>query len=388
MNSPIQTVNFNLPVQWLHGQGYAAKAGELLKANHVKAPLVLTDPIVLATGIVEPVLNSLTENGLNYEVCDLFAAEPTVKFFDDVVKNLNLSRFDTVVAVGGGSVLDSAKALAVVAKYGGSIRQYAGRDKIPARSNWINLAIPTTAGTGSEVSDGAVFIDEEAGTKFIMMSKKVCPNIALTDPLMTKTMPPGVTALSGVDALTHAIESYTSRFSDTASEMFALKAIALISNYLPKAHANGSDMEARNAMQMGATMAMISASNAYCGLCHSMAMPLCGLFHMPHGQGCGMSLPFVLKYNAAATPQKVQTVLQTMGLWDNGLPYSGALDNGLTRLERFLNDLGIVTKLSHFKCTQQDLAHIAKATLTSIQCAPNPRTPTYDEIVTLTQSFL
>lgn len=388
MDTTEKTINFNLPTHWLHGLGYAAKAGELLAARHAKAPLVLTDPIVRETGNVEPVLASLKALGLKYEICDLFATEPTVKFFDDTVKDLDLSRFDAVVAVGGGSVLDAAKALAVVAQFGGSIRQYAGRDKVPQRPNWVNISIPTTAGTGSEVSDGAVFIDEEAGTKFIMMSKRVCPSIALTDPLMTKTMPPKVTAYSGVDALTHAIESYTSRFADTASELFALKAIALIGANLPKAYANGNDMEARNAMQMGATMAMISASNAYCGLCHSMAMPLCGRFHMAHGQACSMSLPFVLKYNAAVTPQKVQTVLTAMHLWPQGLPYPEALEQGLLGLEKFLNDLGIVTRLSRFNCTADDLEHIARATLTSLQCAPNPRTPTHNEIVALAQSFM
>lgn len=382
------TINFDLPTHWLHGMGYAQKTGELLKERNAKAPLVLTGPIVRRTGVIDPVLESLDAHGFKYEICDLFATEPTVKFFDDTVKDLNLSRFDAVVAVGGGSIIDSAKALAVVAKFGGSIRQYAGKDQMPGRPDWINISIPTTAGTGSEVSDGAVFIDEEEDTKFIMMSKRACPNIALTDPELSKTMPASVTAYSGVDALVHAIESYTSRFANLATEKFALQAIAYISKYLPIAYKDGSNMEARSAMQMGSTMAMISASNAYCGLCHSMAMPLCGLYHMIHGQGCGMSLPFVLKYNAAVTPQKVETVFKTMNLWDTSLSHDEAMAQGFLKLEKFLNDLGIITRLSHFNCAEKDLDHIARATLGSIQCAPNPRTPTREDIIELARSFM
>ena len=382
------TINFNLPTHWLHGQGYASKVGEILKQKNAKRPLVLTDNILIKLGTINPVLKSLEDNGFKYVICDKFNAEPTVTHFDTVAKELDLKQFDSVVAVGGGSIIDAAKAFSIVAKFGGSIRQYAGKDKIPSRSDWINICIPTTAGTGSEVSDGAVFIDEEANTKFIMMSKFVCPNIAITDPELTRTMPASVTAYSGVDALVHAIESYTSRFADTVSELFALQAIAYISKYLPIAYKDGNNMEARSAMQKGATMAMISASNAYCGLCHSMAMPLCGLFHMIHGQGCGMSLPFVLRYNSAMTPQKVQTVLKTMNMWDASLTEADAMEQGFVKLEKFLNDLGIITKLSHFKCTEKDLDHIAKATLESVQCAPNPRTPNHAEIVELAKSFM
>lgn len=382
------TVNFDLPTHWMHGEGYAAKTGAILKETGAKYPLVLTDALLVKLGVVEPVFNSLKENGYQYDLCDKVTAEPTVRFFDDLAKELDLAKYDAVVAVGGGSVMDIAKALAVVAKYGGSVRDYAGKDKMPGRPDWINVSIPTTSGTGSEVSDGGVFIDEENNSKFIMMSKRVSATIALTDPLMTVTGPPSITAYSGVDALVHATESYCSRNADIISQSFSLKAIELICQYLPIAYTNGQNIEARNAMQMGATMAMIAGCNVYLGLCHSIAMPLCGLYHMPHGQGCGMSLPTVLKYNAEAAPERIEAVLKAMQCWDDNLPKADAFEQGYKKVDAFLNSLGISTRLSDFGFDEKHLDEIAQNTLASIQCPPNPRTPTHADVVEIIKSFV
>lgn len=380
-------VDFSLPSHWQHGQGYAGKAGELLRARHIKYPLVLTDELLLKLGTVNPILESLKEQGYQYDICGDFTTEPTARHFDETVKKLDLKRYDAVVAVGGGSVLDSAKGLAVVAKFGGSIRDFAGYDKIPARPDWVNISIPTTAGTGSEVSDGGVFIDEDRNSKFIMMSKKVSATIALTDPLMTVTMPPKITAISGSDALVHAVESYLSRYANPVSRMFSSRAIELISRYLPRAYADGHDLSARNAMQIGSTMAMSAGCNVYLGLCHSIAMPLCGLYHMPHGQACGMCLPFVLQYNSVAAPQRVKEVLELMGMWNAALPEAEALANGFRLVEQFLNAIGIETHLSPFGFNPNDLDTIAALTLNSLQCPPNPRKPSHADIVELVASF-
>lgn len=380
-------INFSLPTHWLHGLGYASKAGELLRSRNVKRPLVLTDGLLIKLGTVTPVLEALEACGYQYDICDKFTAEPTVRHFDATVKELDLKCYDAVVAVGGGSVLDSAKALAVIAKFGGSVRDFAGRDKIPAPPDWVNISIPTTAGTGSEVSDGGVFIDEDRNSKFIMMSKKVSATVALTDPLMTVSMPPKITAVSGSDALVHAVESYLSRYANPVSRLFSSQAIKLISRYLPIAYAKGHDIEARNAMQLGSTMAMSAGCNVYLGLCHSIAMPLCGLYHMPHGQACGMCLPFVLKYNAATVPQHVREVLMLMDMWNEALPEAEALANGFALVEQFLNKIGIGTHLSTFGFTHNDVDAIAASTLNSLQCPPNPRTPTHQEIAELVASF-
>ena len=383
------TVTFDLPTHWLHGIGYAKKVGEILKAKGAKNPLVITDKILYELGTTKTVTDALEAQGLKYEVCSDAQTEPRVKDFDKLAKSLDLSRFDSIVSVGGGSVIDTAKGLTVIATWGGSILDYDGWNNFPKVPDWPHIAIPTTAGTGSEVSDGGVFLDEIRNTKFIVISKKISPTVALTDPEMSKGMPPKVTAFSGADALSHAIESYLSKGANIATEMFSLKAVELVSKYLPRAYANGNDMEARNAVQMGATMAMISGCNVYLGLAHSIDMPLGGIYHMPHGQACSMPLPAVLRYNTPAVPEKIKTVFKTMNLWDDKLSETEAFEKGYAGMEAFLNNLGISTHLADFGYNESEhLDSIVKSTLESAQCNTNPRTPTYEDVAGIIRSMV
>lgn len=190
---------FDFPTSWRHGRGPASRTG-----------------------------------AVNYE--------PTVELFDTIIAQLDLQKFDAVVAVGGGSVLDVAKGLAVIGSFGGHIRDYAGFDKVPGVPPMKVVTVPTTSGTGSEISDGVVLIDEARQTKFLVISKKICPTVALTDPLMTLSMPPQVTARSGTDALVYATESYISKGAGPATELFALRAIELLSRNIAAACDSGQDL--------------------------------------------------------------------------------------------------------------------------------------------------
>ncbi|MBN1631586.1 MAG: iron-containing alcohol dehydrogenase, partial [Thermoleophilia bacterium] len=210
---------FDYPTSWSHGRGLAGQTAAVLKQLGCRSPLVLTDQLLLSLGVVDPVLHSLREAGLDYTICDAVNYEPTVALFDSIVAQLDLKAFDAIVAVGGGSVLDVSKGLAVIGSFGGHIRDYAGFDKVPGVPAIKVVTVPTTSGTGSEISDGVVLIDEERQTKFLVISKKICPTVALTDPLMTLSMPARVTALSGTDALVHATESYISKGAGPASEL-------------------------------------------------------------------------------------------------------------------------------------------------------------------------
>lgn len=383
------TVTFDMPTHWIHGQGYAGKVAEILKSRKAERPLIITDKILSGLGALKPVTDALEAGGIKYEICDEAQTEPKARDFDEMAKKLDLSRFDSVISVGGGSVIDTAKGLTVIATWGGSILDYDGWNDFPKSPDWTHIAIPTTAGTGSEVSDGGVFVDEARNTKFIVISKRICPTFALTDPEMSKSMPPKVTACSGADALSHAIESYLSKNANLATEMFSLKAIELISQYLPKAYADGNDMGARNAMQMGATMAMIAGSNVYLGLAHSIDMPLGGIFHMPHGQACSMPLPAVLRYNTPATPEKIKTVFKTMNLWDDKLGEMEAFEKGYAGMEAFLNNIGISTHLADFGYNESEhMDSIIKSTLESAQCNTNPRKPTYEDIAGILRSMI
>lgn len=369
---------FDYPTSWSHGRGLAGRTGEVLGRLGCSRPLVLTDQLLLSMGVVAPVLASLEQAGIGYTVCDAVNFEPTVNLFDSIVADLDLSRFDVIVAVGGGSVLDVAKGLSVIGSFGGHIRAYAGFDKVPSVPAIKVLTVPTTSGTGSEISDGVVLIDEERNTKFLVISKKICPTMALTDPLMTVSMPPLVTARSGTDALVHATESYISKGAGPATELFALRAIELIARNIAAACDDGQDLDLRERMQIGATMAMSAGMNSKLGLCHALAMPLCALYHMPHGQAVGMALPVVLDYNAPATGVKSEAVFEAMG-------FQG---DGLGQLEALLTQIGISARLGDMGFQESHMPIIVNETMNSAQRPTNPRDPTPEDIAAIVRRMV
>lgn len=378
MNNPNPIPVFDFPTSWSHGRGLARETGAVVGRLGGRECLVLTDQILLSLGVVEPVLESLRQNDINYTVCDAVNYEPTVALFDSLVAELDPQRFDVIVAVGGGSVIDVAKALALIGSFGGHIRDYAGFDKVPGLLRIKVVTVPTTSGTGSEISDGSILIDEERKTKFLVISKKLCPTVALTDPLMTLSMPPRVTAFSGTDALVHATESYISRGASPASELFALRAIELLSRNIVAVYDDGQDLDLREKMQIGATMAMAAAMNSKLGLCHAMAMPLCALYHMPHGQAVGMCLPVVLAYNAPAVGNKLDDVFAAMGFQEDGF----------AQLEALLTRIGVSARLRDFGFDESHLPIIVKETLDSAQRPTNPREPTPEDIAELVHKMV
>ena len=204
------SLRFLLPTCWRHGIGIVSEIGSILKESGCEKPLIVTDAALVSLGVVEPVLQSLKAAGISFTVYDSVGREPTVGMFNDISARFDLKAFDSVIAVGGGSVIDMSKGLAVIGSFGGSITDYDGFDRFPRRPDMKIFAVPTTAGTGSEVSDGVVVIDEERSTKFVVISDNIRPAVALTDPEMTMSMPPKVTACTGIDALVHAIEAYLS----------------------------------------------------------------------------------------------------------------------------------------------------------------------------------
>ncbi len=378
MNSALTMAAFDFPSRWSHGRGLAGRTGAVVARLGCRRALVLTDQLLLSLGVVEPVLDSLRQAGVVYTVCDAVNYEPTVALFDSIVGQVDLKSIDAVVAVGGGSVLDVAKGLAVIGSFGGHIRDYAGFDRVPAVPSIMTVTVPTTSGTGSEISDGVVLIDEERRTKFLVISHKICPTVALTDPLMTLSMPPQVTARSGTDALVHAVESYVSKDAGPATELFSLRAINLLGRNIAATCENGQDLDLREKMQIGATMAMTAGMNSKLGLCHAMAMPLCALYHMPHGQAVGMALPVVLEYNAPAAGEKIRAIFEAMGF----------ADDGFGRLGMLLARIGISARLEDFGFKESDMPVIVDETLGSAQCPTNPRHPTPEDIAAIVRRML
>lgn len=381
MINPITSlVKFDFPTSWRHGIGLAGQTAQFVRQLNCHHPLILTDSLLVRLKVIDPILASLDGDGIEYEVCDAVTYEPTVDLFETLTRNLDLQRFDLIIAAGGGSVIDVAKGLALVGTFGGHIRDYAGFDKVPAPPGIKTMAVPTTSGTGSEISDGVVLIDEAHDTKFLVISKKICPTMALTDPKMTLSMPPTVTAASGVDALVHATESYISKGASPVTEIFALKAVELIGHNLLGAYRNGEDIWVREQMQIGATMAMAAGMNSYLGLCHALAMPLCALYHMPHGHAVGMALRPVLAYNSVIAGTKVAHVLDHMGFSPEVNRTKAGLAEELAQLEGFLVQLGLGARLGEFGFQESHMGTIVQATLASAQRPTNPRDPSAEDI--------
>jgi 1,3-propanediol dehydrogenase len=360
-------LKFDFPTSWHHGRGYASKTGDILRDLGCKQCLLLTDDSLLRLGVVAPVIASLVSCQIAYVLCGEVTAEPTLSFVEKLAGELDLTGCDSVVAVGGGSVIDVAKAVAILAQFGGRIRDFAGLNKVPAPLARKIVAVPTTAGTGSEISDGSALIDEAAQSKFLVLSTRICPAVAITDPELTRSMPPGVTANSGVDALTHAIESYVSRDASVATEVFSLRAIDLIGKGLITAYRHGDDLDARETVQVGATLAMVAGMNAHMGLCHAMVMPICALYHMPHGQACGMTLPHVLEFNAAACKSKVADIFKALGVMNKTASDDELKASHYRQFEALLQEVGVRAGLRAYGYRDDHLKTIVQETLASVQ---------------------
>jgi alcohol dehydrogenase class IV len=388
MNQRSLAMKFDFPTSWRHGRGLSGKSGSILRDLGCNKTLLLTDKLLVDLGVVKPVVTSLEQSNLEYLLCDDVTEEPTVGFFETLVKNLDLEEFDSILAVGGGSVIDVAKGLAVIAQFGGHIRDYGGLDRIPEPLTRTIIAVPTTSGTGSEISDGIVLIDEKIQSKFLVLSTRICPAVAITDPEITKSMPPNITANSGVDALTHAIESYLSKEASVASELFSIRAIELIGRGLKRAYYHGKDIDARETVQVGSTMAMIAGMNAHMGLCHAMVMPLCALYHIPHGQACGMVLPHVLGYNEDAHEMKVTNIFKALGFIDSEADTSVSCAESYQRLNALLEEVGISARLSDFGYREDHMQTIVQETFNSVQCQFNPRKTSEEDIIGIVKKMI
>jgi alcohol dehydrogenase class IV len=225
-----------------------------------------------------------------------------------------------------------------------------------------------------------VVIDEERNTKFVVISDNIRPDAALTDPEMTRSMPPEVTACTGIDALIHAIEAYLSVKANIATDLFALKAIELVAEGLVPAYRDGDNIEFREKMQLGATMAMVAASNTLVGMAHSMDGPICALYHIPHGQACGLVAPAVLKFNAGAVKDRVLNIFKTMGYINPGANNDIALSEGYDRLYELLDEVGLLVKLRDIGYEESHLDNIVRETLKSAQLGTNPRQPAEKDV--------
>lgn len=283
----------------IYGRNSFEEVGVYAQKLGTKA-LIISDPIMDKLGFVQQCMSFLKEQGVEAVSYIGITSEPVDTYVTEGLHILQSEQCDVIISLGGGSCIDTAKAIAVVARNGGYIGDYMKMQKVADQTPIPHIAIPTTAGTGSEATDATVITSTSSHVKMMIKQPAFMPNIAIVDSILTISSPPSITAATGIDALSHAIESYLSRLAHPYSNFLALSAMDLIVNNILKVYEQGDDIDAREAMSLGAMQAGLSFSNASVALVHGMSRPIGALFHVPHGISNAMLLPAVLEYSKDA----------------------------------------------------------------------------------------
>lgn len=301
------TFTVNSPATIVYGKDAFEEVGVYAKKLGSKA-LIVSDPIMDGLGFVNQCKALLTANGLEAVSYLGVTTEPVDTYVAQGLSILQTEQCDLIISVGGGSCIDTAKAIAVVATNGGYIGDYMKLAKIAEQSPIPHIAVPTTAGTGSEATDATVITNTTNDVKMMIKQPAFMPPIAIVDPMLTLTSPPAITAATGIDALSHAIESYLSRLAHPYSNVLALSAMDLIIHNILKVYEQGDDIDAREAMSLGSMQAGLSFSNASVALVHGMSRPIGALFHVPHGISNAMLLPAVLEFTKDACVERLADI--------------------------------------------------------------------------------
>ena len=383
------TNSINLPRIMEIGKNARAKLPQILQALGCYKPLIITDKVMVSLGYVADIQDLLKASQIDSDYFDETIPEPTSSSIEAGVAYVKSHQFDSIIAIGGGSPIDSAKAISILASFGGEISDY----KFPRQVNETGLpiiAIPTTAGTGSECTRFTIITDDQSSEKMLCAGMGFLPVAAIIDYQLTMTLPARTTADTGIDALTHAIEAYVSKKANAYSDAQALAAMRLIAPNLQKVYAHPQDEAAREAMMLGATLAGIAFSNASVALVHGMSRPIGAFFHVPHGLSNAMLLPLITEYSIAAAPEKYADCAKAMGVAHIDDTHEIANQKLVQALIEINRDLQVPT-LAEFGVQKADFDEIvstmAEQALASGSPGNNPIVPSMAEMVALYQQL-
>ncbi len=378
--------------QVVFGSGVIAELGELTRSHGSKKALVLSDQTLVETGTVEIALESLQKAGVEVEVFAGGEPEPSIQVAESATEVARSFCPDAVVGIGGGSNMDLAKCVAALYTHGGSPADYFGYDKVPGPVLPI-VCVPTTAGTGSEVSHSAVLTDLENEMKVSMLSDFLRSQVALVDPQLTLSCPPKVTADSGIDALVHAIEAYTAKDFDEMGEPLgyqgrfpitdsvAEKAIRLVGDNLVTACKEPGNLEARENMALAATLGGMAFSNAGVALVHALEYPMGGALHCSHGAGNGLLLPYVMRFNLPARKKTFGRIASLLGREVDGFSIDEAAQAAIEAVESLRREIGIPERIRDLGGREDQLPGFAqKAFALDRLKGVNPREATLEDL--------
>lgn len=374
----MKNFSFKIPQDIEFGLGSLKKLPSILARNKSDHVFMISDRGLERIGVVQKVQNIIEASGIRCSAYLDVQPNPTIGIVDECLAKYRECGATSIVALGGGSPMDVAKAVGVLAVYGGKVEDYLGSNKVPGPIVPI-VAIPTTAGTGSEVTASSVITNEKTNYKASITSFEIVPKYALLDPELIMTAPASIAASCGVDALVHAMEAYVSKFATPFSDAMAEKAMELIGANIRRFTANRQDVEAACAMMLGSTFAGIAFAWARLGNVHAMSHPVSGFYHVAHGVANAILLPVVLEFNALADHGRYEVMYNYIRRDD---AVSGFVPEMLVEEIRKLNaDLGIPAKLSDVGVTEEYLQEMAEDTMKSALVQINPRQTTIQDVI-------
>ncbi|AEG14239.1 Alcohol dehydrogenase [Desulfofundulus kuznetsovii DSM 6115] len=384
----MEAFTFQLKTTVCFGANVVSGIVDWCRNYNAKRVLIVTDQGVRKAGILEKVEKILSDAGIENVVFDDVEPDPGLETIHRCASCFRENKCDLILAVGGGSPIDTAKGARVIVENGGHIRDYAGVNKVPRAPVTPLIAIPTTSGTGSEVTTFAVLSDWENRMKITISSPFLAPEVAVVDPLLTMTAPPSVTAASGIDALSHAIETYVSLKAQPPAEALALKAIELIGESLRTAVADGSDKEARTRMSLGSLLAGMAFNNSLLGLTHSIGAALSGHAHVSHGMAIGLLLPYVMEFNAMARMEKFSKIAVALGEDVKGLSLREAALRSVKAVRELVEDISLPRRLGDVGVTGDMIEGMAKDAMGHGMLKFNPRAVTEKDIIAILRKAL
>ena len=368
-----------------HGKGAILEIPAIVAAKGFKKAFVASDPDLVKFGVTKKVTDILDKEGMAYEIYSDIKPNPTIENVKNGVEAYKASGADYMIAIGGGSSMDTAKAIGIIINNPefADVRSLEG--VAPTKNRTVyTIAVPTTAGTAAEATINYVITDVERKRKFVCVDVNDIPDIAVVDPDMMSTMPKGLTAATGMDVLTHAIEGYTTKAAWDLPDCLNLEAIRLIAKSLRGAVNN--DPEGREGMALGQFVTGMAFSNVGLGIAHSVAHTLGAVYDTPHGVACAMMLPIVMEYNAECTGEKLKAVAEAMGVDTTGMDQAAYRKAAVDAVRQLSIDVGIPTKLEALK--EEDLDFLAESAFADA-CAPgNPKAASVEDIKGLIRKLM
>lgn len=371
-------INFDVSPTIIFGINKADEIGELLRGMGTQKTMIICDQAMMNLGFVQKVTTQLDAVNVEYAIFDKVLPNPTDTLVAEGAKLAEESNIQSFVAIGGGSVMDSAKAINILLTNGGVISDYEGVNMVKNPVLPLVL-IPTTSGTASEVTSVSVITDTSNHKKMVIAGQFVGANLALCDPMLTLNLPKSITAATGMDALTHAIEAYISKWASPITDPLALKSIKIIASNLENAVTEGTE-EYREQMMLGSTMAGMAFNSAMLGLVHSLAHPLSAHYDTPHGVANAIFLPYIVEYNMDSISKKMQPLAEAMDIDISNMDTSQIAESIVDKITTLSDNINIPT-LASLNIPKEDFPMLANAAMAEFSTLTNPKETCVEDLI-------